>query len=83
MESLFACSGSPKSIDDMCNRSETGSLITLNLKTMTIQDTFMLKASSKSPSSLPLMPIETIKFNHNGQMLVTGDKSGYIRIFGE
>ncbi|PKC63967.1 WD40 repeat-like protein [Rhizophagus irregularis] len=81
VESLFACSGSPKSIDDMCNRSETGSLITLNLKTMTIQDTFMLKASSKSPSSLPLMPIETIKFNHNAQMLVTGDKSGYIRIF--
>ncbi|CAG8671099.1 12495_t:CDS:10 [Funneliformis mosseae] len=81
VESLFACSGSPRSIDDACIKSVTGSLITWNLKTMTIQDKFMFEASSNSPSSLPLTPIETIKFNHNGQMLVTGDKSGGIRIF--
>ncbi|GES84047.1 WD repeat-containing protein 91 isoform X2 [Rhizophagus clarus] len=81
VESLFACSGSPKLIENACSGSETGSLVTLDLKTMTIQDTFTLKSSSQSSSSLPLMPIETIKFNHNGQMLVTGDKSGYIRIF--
>ncbi|CAI2175437.1 8981_t:CDS:10 [Funneliformis geosporum] len=81
VESLFACSGSPRSIDDACIKSVTGSLITWNLKTMTIQDTFRFEASSNSPSSLPLSPIETIKFNHNGQMLVTGDKSGSIRIF--
>ncbi len=53
VESLFACSGSPKTIDDTCSGSATGSLITWNLKTMTIQDTFILEASSHSPSSLP------------------------------
>ncbi|RIA99611.1 WD40-repeat-containing domain protein [Glomus cerebriforme] len=81
VEPLFACSGSPKSIDDAYSSSDTGSLITFDLKTMTTQDIFMLKASSHSPSSSTMMPIETIKFNHNGQMLVTGDRSGYIRIF--
>ncbi|CAG8494094.1 9330_t:CDS:10 [Diversispora eburnea] len=79
--SLFACSSSPKkSMDDGSDGGATGALITWNLKTMSIQDSFTLD-SSISKSGLPVVPIETIKFNHNGQLLVTGDKAGCVRIF--
>ncbi|RHZ88203.1 hypothetical protein Glove_25g53 [Diversispora epigaea] len=80
-EPLFACSSSPKkSLDDGSDGGATGALITWNLKTMSIQDSFTLN-SSISKSGLPVVPIETIKFNHNGQLLVTGDKAGCVRIF--
>ncbi|CAG8508961.1 4961_t:CDS:10 [Acaulospora morrowiae] len=77
VESLFACSGSPKGSSD---DSAIGSLMLWNLKTMSLKNSFVLDHTI-SKSGLPVVPIETIKFNHNGQMLVTGDRAGCIRIF--
>ncbi|CAG8659985.1 7636_t:CDS:2, partial [Racocetra persica] len=75
VEPLFACSSSPKGVVDGLN-NVNGSLITWNLKTMMIQDKFTLEPSISKASGLPVVPIETLQFNHNGQMLVTGDKAG-------
>ncbi|CAG8761591.1 8974_t:CDS:2, partial [Cetraspora pellucida] len=80
VEPLFACSSSPKGVDDGLNNIN-GSLITWNLKTMMIQDKFTLEPSISKASGLPVVPIETLQFNHNGQMLVTGDRAGCVRIF--
>ncbi|CAG8757054.1 24040_t:CDS:2, partial [Gigaspora rosea] len=44
-------------------------------------DKFILEPSMSKASGLPVAPIETLQFNHNGQMLVTGDRVGCIRIF--
>ncbi|CAG8538442.1 3055_t:CDS:10 [Dentiscutata erythropus] len=80
VEPLFACSSSSKEVDDgLVNVN--GALITWNLKTMMIQDKFILEPSISKASGLPVAPIETLQFNHNGQMLVTGDRAGCIRIF--
>ncbi|CAG8439635.1 10897_t:CDS:10 [Ambispora gerdemannii] len=84
-EPVFACSGSDVKIrrDNPGTGSAAGSsatssaLVSWDIKTMSIQGTFWLDTPSKSHA----VPIETIKFNHNGKMLVTGDKTGYIRIF--
>ncbi|CAG8453120.1 2689_t:CDS:10 [Ambispora leptoticha] len=76
-EPIFACSGSNVKIRRDNSGTGSSALVCWNIKTMSIQETFWLDSSSKSNS----VPIETIKFNHNGQMLVTGDKTGYIRIF--
>ncbi|CAG8478878.1 7972_t:CDS:10 [Dentiscutata heterogama] len=80
VEPLFACSSSPKEVDDGLNNFN-GSLITWNLKTMMIQDKFIFDPSISKTSGLPVAPIETLQFNHNGQMLVTGDRAGCMRIF--
>ncbi|KAG9293772.1 hypothetical protein G9A89_019109 [Geosiphon pyriformis] len=84
VESIFACSGIPKKRDTSSSflaDTASGSLVSWNMKTMSIQDTFVLDPSSSSSSKNPSNLIQTIKFNHNGQMLVAGDKAGYIRIF--
>jgi len=56
--------------------ASAGSLISWNLKTMQKQQTFELEGSEASSV------INTVQYNHNGQLLVSGNDQGFIRIFG-
>ncbi|KAG2187953.1 hypothetical protein INT44_000703 [Umbelopsis vinacea] len=55
--------------------ASAGSLISWNLKTMQKQQTFELEGSEASSI------INTVQYNHNGQLLVSGNDQGFIRIF--
>ncbi|KAH8547935.1 WD40-repeat-containing domain protein [Umbelopsis sp. PMI_123] len=55
--------------------ASVGSLISWNLKTMQMQQSFDLEGSEASSV------INTVQYNHNGQLLVSGTDQGFIRIF--
>ncbi|CAO3668363.1 unnamed protein product [Umbelopsis ramanniana] len=55
--------------------ASAGSLISWNLKTMQKQQTFELEGSEASSV------INTVQYNHNGQLLVSGNDQGFMRIF--
>ncbi|KAG0225073.1 WD repeat-containing protein 91 [Actinomortierella wolfii] len=57
------------------SRDDTqGALLSLNMKTMTTEHTVTLEPGADNV-------ISTLGFNHNGQLLVTGDAGGKIRIY--
>ncbi|KAF9584611.1 WD repeat-containing protein 91, partial [Lunasporangiospora selenospora] len=51
----------------------SGALISINMKTMTIDHTVVLSSAQDV--------INAVGFNHNGQMVVTGDVGGKIKIY--
>jgi hypothetical protein len=56
--------------------ASVGSLVSWNLKTMQMQQSFELEGSEASSV------INTVQYNHNGQLLVSGNDQGLIKIFG-
>ncbi|KAI9270113.1 WD40-repeat-containing domain protein [Helicostylum pulchrum] len=69
VEPIFVCAGSSSS-------NSSGALVAWSMKTMSACGTFQIDNQDEIESS-----INTIKLNHNGQMLVAGDTSGLMRIF--
>ncbi|KAI8083856.1 WD40-repeat-containing domain protein [Thamnidium elegans] len=69
VEPIFVCAGSNSS-------NSSGALVAWSMKTMSACGTFQIDNQDEIESS-----INTIKLNHNGQMLVAGDTSGLMRIF--
>ncbi|CAO3668486.1 unnamed protein product [Umbelopsis vinacea] len=55
--------------------ASVGSLVSWNLKTMQMQQSFELEGSEASSV------INTVQYNHNGQLLVSGNDQGLIKIF--
>ncbi|KAG0021553.1 WD repeat-containing protein 91 [Podila clonocystis] len=53
---------------------KTGALISINMKTMTTDHLISLNSDTKNV-------INSLGFNHNGQLVVTGDVGGMIRIY--
>ncbi|GAB5591944.1 hypothetical protein Unana1_06844 [Umbelopsis nana] len=56
-------------------KATVGSLVSWNLKTMQMQQMFELEGSEASSV------INTVQYNHNGQLLVSGNDQGLIKIF--
>jgi WD40 repeat protein len=57
--------------------ASAGSLTSWNLKTMQVQQTFVLEGEEASSF------VNSVQFNHNGQLFVTGNDHGLIKIFGK
>ncbi|KAM3580676.1 hypothetical protein VKS41_006739 [Umbelopsis sp. WA50703] len=55
--------------------ASAGSLTSWNLKTMQVQQTFVLEGEEASSF------VNSVQFNHNGQLFVTGNDHGLIKIF--
>ncbi|RUP43684.1 WD40-repeat-containing domain protein [Jimgerdemannia flammicorona] len=70
VEPIFVSAGAARNDGD-----SPGVLVSWNMKSMTKEKTFSFEPAEKSTA------INTIRFNHNGQMLVAGDEGGFIRIF--
>ncbi|KAF1806393.1 WD40-repeat-containing domain protein [Mucor lusitanicus] len=66
VEPIFVCSGSGK---------KSGALVAWSMKSMSACGTFQFDNDESEAT------VSTIKLNHNGQMLVAGDSSGFMRIF--
>ncbi|ORY95843.1 WD40-repeat-containing domain protein [Syncephalastrum racemosum] len=71
-EPILVCAGSSSRLDE--GKPRSGALMTWSMKSMSSSGTFQLEKDACAD-------INTINLNHNGQMLVTGDQAGYMRIF--
>ncbi|KAG0332811.1 WD repeat-containing protein 91 [Podila horticola] len=58
------------------NDDKTGALISINMKTMATDHLVSLNSD-------PQNVINSLGFNHNGQLVVTGDVGGMIRVYGQ
>ncbi|KAI9361489.1 WD40-repeat-containing domain protein [Pilaira anomala] len=76
IEPIFVCAGSSNKMNTATKSS--GALVAWSMKTMSACGTFQIDNQEEVESN-----INTIKLNHNGQMLVAGDTSGLMRIFGK
>ncbi|KAG0181809.1 WD repeat-containing protein 91 [Apophysomyces sp. BC1034] len=75
VEPIFVCAGlgSKTSSDN----KRQGALVAWSMKSMSACGSFQLDPEETCTD------INTIKLNHNGQMLVVGDQAGLMRIFGK
>ncbi|KAI8890260.1 WD40 repeat-like protein [Backusella circina FSU 941] len=73
VEPIFVCAGSGNRTGSSDKKS--GALVAWSMKTMSACGTFTFD-QEEEPAD-----INTIKLNHNGQMLVTSDSAGMMRIF--
>ncbi|CAO3647731.1 unnamed protein product [Mucor hiemalis] len=75
VEPIFVCAGSNNRMKS--SDKNAGALVAWSMKTMSACGTFQFDHSDSEVAS----NINTIKLNHNGQMLVAGDTTGLMRIF--
>ncbi|KAI7872923.1 WD40-repeat-containing domain protein [Spinellus fusiger] len=73
VEPMFVCAGSESKTATDSTRS--GVLVAWSMKTMSSIGTFRFDTNEACTD------INTMQLNHNGQMLVTGDNAGFMRIF--
>ncbi|KAI9021463.1 WD40-repeat-containing domain protein [Phycomyces nitens] len=73
VEPMFVCAGSSNKAS--ADNTRDGVLVAWSMKTMAAIGTFRLDSNETCTD------INTIKLNHNGQMLVAGDNDGFMKIF--
>ncbi|KAI9499031.1 WD40-repeat-containing domain protein [Zychaea mexicana] len=76
VEPIFVCAGTGSKLSAE-NKNRPGALVAWSMKSMTDIGTFRFDSAEEDTGA----DINTITLNHNGQMLVSGDHNGLVRIF--
>ncbi|KAG2221160.1 hypothetical protein INT45_007737 [Circinella minor] len=78
VEPIFVCAGTGNKLSFIDNKTRPSALVAWSMKSMTDIGTFQFDSNEENNTAVD---INTIALNHNGQMLVSGDQNGLMRIF--
>ncbi|KAI9255118.1 WD40-repeat-containing domain protein [Phascolomyces articulosus] len=78
VEPIFVCAGTGNKLSLTENKIRPSALVAWSMKSMTDIGTFQFDTNEDDNTTVD---INTIALNHNGQMLVSGDQNGLMRIF--